>query len=289
MSKRQGIMLCYPYEQRRFDRWGGKAIIQKKLNGERCRITITSDGPVLWSSEAHKVPFLPHIEDSIKALHLGVGMELDGELYVHGMLKDDIHSIVSRKVNPHPNAHVMEYHIFDVVTDLTTSDRMIMVKSIGGIIRRKEIPSINIVFPEEVSSYKEIDSFLDEAIEEGYEGFVLRKLDTLYIRQRTPAMMKFKPTEKDVYPIIGSVEEVSITGEPKNALGAIICQSDDGTPFNVGTGFSRQQRNDLWQQRSTLLGKFLVVKYQAKTARGIPVPGVAVQVLDLSDAKDDPS
>ena len=37
MGKRTGIMLCYPFEEKRLNKWNPPYIIQPKLDGERCR------------------------------------------------------------------------------------------------------------------------------------------------------------------------------------------------------------------------------------------------------------
>ncbi|KKL49092.1 hypothetical protein LCGC14_2318920, partial [marine sediment metagenome] len=59
----------------------------------------------------------------------------------------------------------------------------------------------------------------------------------------------------DTYDIVGSVEEVSITGVPKQALGALILRGSDGTEFKVGTGFSRGDREALWERVGYLRGR----------------------------------
>ena len=83
-------------------------------------------------------------------------------------------------------------------------------------------------------------------------------------------MMKLKPRLKGTYPVIASVEETSINGEPKNALGALTLMKDDEL-FNVGTGFSRTQRQKYWQQKDSLPGRMCKIKYQELSAeRKVP-------------------
>ena len=279
---RSGIMLCYPYDPRRLQKWGGEAFIQYKLNGERCRAICFQDKVTLYSSESNLIPFLPHINEALLKLGLH-GVELDGELYCHGMSLQDIHSIVSRKVNQHVEFAWIEYHIFDIVEIVPQRERFTMLKTIETMIVRHGLnEELKVVRPELVKSEQEIDQFLDRAMEDGYEGFVIRNPNNLYARKRSTNMMKFKPHQEDVYEIIGVQEEISITGTPKNTLGAFICRGDDDSTFSVGSGPTQENRKQLWQDREGLIGKYLKVKYQALSpGRRVPCHAVALQVLDI--------
>jgi DNA ligase 1 len=60
----------------------------------------------------------------------------------------------------------------------------------------------------------------------------------------------------------------------KGRLGAMVCKTRDGVEFRIGTGFVASQRQELWDTRSSLVGK--LVKYKhfpigAKTAPRFPV------------------
>ncbi len=263
---RSGIMLCYPFSLKRLEKWGSKAFIQYKLNGERCRAIIKHDQVSLYSSEGNIFQFLPHINRAIERLTLG-DIELDGELYSHGMALQEIHGIVSRKVNPHIEAERIEYHIFDIVDDsLPQMDRFAMLLTINQRIRKLGLQEeLKVVMPDIVMDERDIYNFLERAVNDGYEGFVIRKYDNFYERKRSTSLMKFKPTREDIYSIVGYEEEVSILGKPKGSLGSIVCLGDDNTVFSVGTGFSRDDRRELWKNRESLVGKYLKVKYQYLT------------------------
>jgi DNA ligase-1 len=115
---------------------------------------------------------------------------------------------------------------------------------------------------------------------DGYEGFVIRDAYGIYQRKRYTGIMKFKPHQTDIYLIIGAIEEVSLLGDPKGSLGAFRCISNDGTVFNVGTGFTYDQRVSLWKDREELVGKKLKVKYQSLTqGKGVPRFPVFLEVI----------
>jgi ATP-dependent DNA ligase len=286
---RKGIMLCYPFEERRLLKWRAPWVMQRKLDGERCRALVNGLDVRLFSSEENEIKHLPHINEALSQLNLW-HKELDGELYSHGMDFSDIHSIVSRKVNPHPEYLRMEYHIFDIVNSDNQYCRSRDLDRLRGeIIRKGLTEELKVVGHTLVDNLDTIMSIFEDYMTDGYEGFILRDGEALYKRARSTQIMKFKPHQEDVYEIIGSKEEISIEGVPKNALGAFTCIGDDSTPFTIGSGplLTRDLRVELWKDKETLVGKYLKVKYQNLTqGRGIPRFPVAVQVLDLKGLVD---
>lgn len=281
MSKRAGIMLCYPFEEKRLKKWRPPYIIQPKLDGDRCRAIIDDKGIVLMlSSEMNEYVSVPHIANELWKMNLR-NVELDGELYIHGAPHSEIHSIVSREKNIHPDYKLVEFHVFDIVNaHLPQVERTRQL--IDLIPSKRNFSPIQIVPSRIVSTLDEIMAVQEEYARLGYEGFVLREAEAPYVRKRSTNMMKFKPRKEDLYEIVGTQEEISILGAPKNALGALICRGDDGTLFNVGSGslLTREARETLWQERETLVGKWARVKYQHLThAAGVPRFPVVVEVI----------
>ncbi len=101
-----------------------------------------------------------------------------------------------------------------------------------------------------------------------------------YERKRSTLVMKFKAKQEDSYKIVGYKEEISINNIPKDKLGALVCESGDGNIFSVGTGFSDEKRQKLWDVRNTLEGKVAKIKYQhLTTERKVPRFPVFVEVI----------
>ena len=265
---RQGIMLCYPFDEGRFARWGGKGLIQPKLHGLRCRAIGDNAGEVtLLSSEANVFTSVPHIKEQLQSLGLR-NRELDGELYVHGMSFQGIASIVKTKIGLHPGYKQMDYHVFDIVSDAgIQASRLAFIERLP--IRKQ--PNLHLVRTELVESLGDVEEFYPEFVTEGYEGFIVRQLDAHYVRKRSTSIMKCKPCKFDDYEVVGYREEFSIHGEPKDTLGALVLKSDGGGLFSVGSGFTAQQREELWLRRDSLAGCQCKVKYQELTV-GREVP-----------------
>lgn len=280
---RQGIMLCYPYGEKRFNSWGKKAFLQPKLDGDRCRAIFDGEGKVtLLSSEENVITSVPHIVEELQSMNLH-DIELDGELYTHGMPHEDIHSIVSRKVNLHYGYQEIEYHVFDIVASSRQVDRFnLLDKLLMGSLHK-----VRGVLTHLVSSEDDIAKELAFYMERGYEGIILRNLNAPYKRARSTSIMKCKPRRSDTYKIVMAIEEEDIKGNPKNALGALVLTSDEGTHFNVGTGFTREQRETLWKSIMTIPGflnnKSVEIKYQEITsARGVPRFPVFIKIKETN-------
>ena len=277
---RTGIMLCYPFSEKRLSTWTNGFIIQPKLNGERCRAIIEDNGRVLlFSSEGNQIPYLQHINQDLKNTGLK-NIELDGEVYLHGMDRETIHGIVSRKVNPHPDGKLMQFHIFDIINNATQIQRMHSLLNISNSFKN----SLHLVTQSIGYTLEDVTRTLDYCMEDRYEGVVLREINSVYKRDRSTQMMKVKPMEQDDYLIVGYTEECTIDKVPKDTLGSLILKGDNAETFNVGTGtyLTKDTRKRLWEIRESLPGMIATIKYQEITkARGVPYIPVLIDISTL--------
>lgn len=278
-QRRTGIMLAYPFEEKRLGKWEPPYIVQPKLDGDRCRAIYDSEGRVtLLSSEENPIDSVPHINLQLEELGLK-NFEFDGELYRHGQVHQEIHSIVSRTANIHPNFESMEYHIFDFVSpDRLQGERTILLEKM--LTDMKSIKKVESLL---ATSLPDIIQILFDYTAQGYEGVIVRNIYSPYVRKRSVNMMKFKPRKMDSYIIIGFEEEISIEGTPKNALGALILQSDSNQIFKVGSGsfLTRDNRERLWRERESLRGQVAEIAYQHLTERQVPRFPVLMNIVKI--------
>jgi len=282
--RRQGIMLCYPFEEKRLARWSPPYLVQPKLDGERCRDIapqfFNGDySPLLVSSEVTPILSLPHLTAELKELHRSLYRSLnpnfasyrfDGELYVHGLKFEEIHSRVSRTVNPHPDYASVELHVFDLWNDNSPQyDRTTTLLKMQKFFP----PHIKLVPTRFAETLDDILSANDQFVSEGYEGIIVRHFNNLYVPRRSTHVMKFKPKKEDTYEIIGVEQAISKDGYPKEVLGKFWCRDDSGNEFSVspGTGSTDERKRRWWKERNHLVGKRLLVEYQNLTSkRGVP-------------------
>lgn len=275
----KNIMKCYPFEEKRLAKWQPPFIVQPKYDGVRCRaVPLDKGGYILVSSEENPIFSVPHINNLLSNYQLTT--ELDGELYNHGMSFEEIVSITSRTKNLHPNHREINFHVFDIVNELPQMRRTILLEKLRNIH-----PKIKVAPFWLCESLEEIMKVYDDLVQQNYEGIIVRNINAVYERKRSIWMMKFKPKQEDEYEIIGAQEEISIDGIPKNRLGALVCKSGDGNSFNVGTGFTDEQREELWSIQGILPGLHAKVKYQHITS-GKKVPRFPVFVEVTNNAEE---
>jgi len=268
-SKRENVMLSYPVDEKRLSKLPDDVIFQRKLNGERVRIEWKDSLPYLYSSCGNIMPFFIKLKEELFDLKL-YGINFDGEMYCHGMPRERIHSICSRRVNRHPDEDLLSLYAFDVVEEALNQKARIL--ALNGLF----FPGEFIVKVESIFAPKtELVSLTDQFIKEGYEGAIIRHPQGLYTPRKTGLMLKFKPTEEDVYPIVGYTEEVDIHGWNKNRLGSVQVQDSDGHIFSIGTGnaLDDEGRAFWWrpEKRQTLTKLFARVKHSAiMTVNGLP-------------------
>jgi DNA ligase 1 len=277
MRERTGIMLATKYDEKYFKRFKSW-YVQPKLNGERFRAVIEGDKVKLLSSTAREITSVPHINYDLRNLADVLPSEfrnscvLDGELYKHRMDFNTIQSIVSRKVNPHPDYYKIEAHIFDIITPDMQWERVdilyeLLPAKLGALYRVETIRDIDLTLA------------LKLFVEDDYEGIIVRNAHAFYEAKRSMNLLKIKPMLTNSFIIIGTEEEISNHGDHKNSLGALIC-SCNGKTFNVGTGFTKEDRKYYWENRQALIGKWCKVKYQTLSeTRKVPLIPVFLKVF----------
>lgn len=110
--------------------------------------------------------------------------------------------------------------------------------------------------------FREINA---DAIAKGFEGIMIKDLDSPYECKRTESWMKMKPFIEVSLKIVACEEG---TGKNQGKLGAFVCEGVDAGKLirvNVGSGFSDQQRDEYWQNRTVLLGDVVEVRADAVT------------------------
>jgi ATP-dependent DNA ligase len=273
-------MLCYPFEEKRLAKWPTPWLVQPKLDGERCRILWNADGVVsLRSSEDNEIISVPHLIQELTSWSL-MSVELDGELYIHGMPFENIHSVVGRTVNLHQDHEKMQLHLFDMVSREMQFDRLDRLHSCKELFSLNQSSMVQIVHFDLVSRMDDLMAVFGSYKEDGYEGIVVRHPTAAYLRRRSTSIMKFKPKKEDIYQIVGWKEEISIEGRPKGRLGALVCESD-GERFSVGTGLTDESREVLWAYRKSLPGLLARIAYQhITTGKNVPRFPVLVEVIN---------
>lgn len=285
-TRRSGVQLAYPMDLKRLLKMPLPWLVQPKLNGERCRLLVRHGLVTMLSSEENEITSLPHIIQSVQALNLP-DVELDGEIYLHGMSKQEIGSYLRRK-EPKEGYEKIQYHVYDLIIDHPQINRIFYLEEYLWPQLQKAYPLQKVTTHQCYNPERLLD-ILTYYMEQKYEGIIVRNKLPCYVRKRTVDMLKWKPKHKDSYRIVGFNEEVDQYGTPTNTLGSIVCEKD-GQQFKVSAGgFDHLTRRNTWfAQTEILLSKqWLLVRYPELTDRGIPNHAVALEITDVEVLDED--
>lgn len=244
----------------------GKKRLEPKLDGVRVLMFCYKDDmAVSMSRNGKEFDNFQHVETEVlkdifkpimnryKHLFEG-GFILDGEMM--GNSFQELMRQARRKTDVAAEDSV--FHVFDIIPisafragiwNTKLSDRIAILESI-----RKEIegtgslellPHIEVDLDTE-EGRKALDKYAKEMVALGYEGIMIKDLETPYECDRTTAWLKWKPVY-DYDMIIESIEE----GDGKHAgrMGAMVGRGvEDGIEFtaSVGSGYSDQFRAQIW-------------------------------------------
>ena len=197
-------------------------------------------------------------------------MVVDGELYNHE-LKDDFERLISlaRKTKPTPediteSAKMVEYHVYDVIIpgeNLTYAERFKFIQdNIAGLF-----PMVVAVPAVLVHSADEIDTKLGEYLESGYEGQMLRDRNAPYEHKRSKSLLKHKTFEDDEFEIVEVVEGL---GNWQGYAKSVTIRLPDGEIQQSGMRGSQEFAKRLLEERDSLVGTQVTIRYQNKTSDG---------------------
>lgn len=244
----------------------GPQQIEPKMDGLRATLVVERAGPDMTakflSSGGKEYPAVHHLVTEFLENYTGHDpIILDGELYCHGMLLEEINSAVRKEKE---STKSICFHIFDLPELLETeqSDRTRLVGEVISRINSPKFPTLN---SQLIYTEKQVIEFHNECVEQGYEGAMLKDPEGTYQPgQRSSFWTKvkmFDDTEFDVIDMkLGQRDEDLI----------VTCACKDGE-FDVKMTGTRAIKAEQWENRLNIIGqKQLTVKHFGYSKYGIP-------------------
>jgi DNA ligase-1 len=206
---------------------------------------------------------------------------LDGELIVGSPTSPSVFRDTMKVVSAFdaPIDDLM-YHVFDIVYEGSFKSRLHAAHaSIEGSNFMTPVP--HVLVENETSLLRCEEVYL----EEGYEGLMIRDPMGKYkfgrSTAREGALLKMKRKLHSEARVIGFEEQMHNANEakldnlgntersshqenkfPMDMLGALIVKDvKTGVEFNVGTGFTTEERRGIWKQKDTLIWKLIMYEY----------------------------
>ena len=255
----------------------GKKLLEPKLDGVRVLTVINAENKTVmqFTRNGKLLENFTHITDSIQK-HIDLferSLVLDGE-----MISSSFQALM-KQVHRKEDVQAQDARLmlFDVLPlSEFQSGRSVMGQRRRSNLLRSfkpvfdKIGSIDIIDQIEVDldtyvgelEYKE---FNKTAVEQGYEGIMIKDIDAKYECKRSHHWLKQKPFI-EVSLEVTDVEEG--TGRNSGRLGALVCTGSDlgkNITVNVGSGFSDDQRSDFWYNRDSLSGQIVEIRADAVT------------------------
>ena len=265
----------------RADKLQGSKRLEVKLDGVRVLAVITGDSVTLYSRNGKPFDNFSEVEYDIEQVIPGLRSALDFPVAQNFVLDGEIvgesFQKLMRQAHRKTDADTtgMVYHVFDVIPlqafesgrhSLSQSERLSQLERCRELLRTTKTLRIMPGETRDLSTtegQQYLAEFFDAAIQQGYEGIMIKDPSAPYECKRTVSWLKWKPTITVDLTIVGFEQG---TGRNAGRLGAIICEgADNGRDIrvNVGSGFGDSDRDEYWTNRDQLLGR--IVEVQADT------------------------
>lgn len=251
----------------------GNKLIEVKLDGVRVITVVYPDGRVdQFSRNGKELANFPHIRDQFASIAgaLSEATVFDGEI-MSGSFQDLMRQ-VHRKSDVDASDAVL--YLFDWlpltdfqrgISEVAQLNRSNMLKSfVDGLglanVRTLGFEHVNLNSDRGQQRFREINA---KAIADGYEGIMIKDPAAHYECKRSVAWLKQKPYIEVSLTVVDTEEG---TGKNAGRMGALVCEGeDDGRQIrvNVGSGFTDQQRDELWSARAE--GQLVEVRADAIT------------------------
>lgn len=266
-------MLAQKYKQHK-NKLTWACYCQPKLDGIRCIARKENEIVTLWFRSGKQVKTMQHIEKALNKA-MSNGEIWDGELYIHNADFNELGGSIRRDVNMNiEQAQRVEYHIYDFPrisycdgTMLTENDPY--MNRFGALIKRVLLKPLVVVRTDVINNEEQMLERFAKYIEEGYEGIMIRNMDSPYEQKRSYNLLKYKEFDEDEFKIVGYEEG---RGLLSGAVGSFICELPDGQQFKAklkGDNVTELLKK-YFENPKLFMGKDLTVQYQGMSKDGIP-------------------
>lgn len=231
------------------------AVVQLKLDGNRCLLRGTSKGIIAYSRQG-KLINLPHITEGWS---LPEGATIDGELYCHGETLQTICSWIKRQ---QPESKKLQFMAYDCISSANYLDRKVKL-ALLLLHAPLCIEQLKSTF------YRGEEQLWDtfrQARNDGYEGLIIR-LDGYGYQsgKRSKGLLKVKEWLDDNF----VVKDIYASSDNLAVL--------DCGFFSVVAPGTHLEREYILEHAEDYIGKVVEVQYACLTVDGIPFHPVALR------------
>ena len=247
----------------------GACSVEYKYDGVRVIAIVQKGSATLYSRNGKILPNFNLIEEALSKPEYN-GLVFDGEV-----MSEDFQTLM-KQVHRKSGANTEDAFLalFDMLTleefeaggtSINSVDRRRrMIDTVIEDSKIKVVDAFSVDFDTE-EGQAEFDKLNKHALEQGYEGLMIKPDSEGYKCKRSHAWLKVKPFIEVTLKVI-SLEEG--TGKNEGMLGALVVEGEDDGKFfhvNVGSGLSDDMRKDVWAAQDKVVGQLVEVRADAAT------------------------
>lgn len=250
--------------------------VEPKLDGLRC-IAIKHNGAVtMFTRSGSEIDTLPTIKAALEAA-VWDDFVLDGE--VMGKDWNESASVVMSKKNNKDDSN-MVYNVFDAMAfdvwrDQNSEDDLAeRVALVAELVSSVDDSHVVQVEGTTVKSQEELMTFYSKTMEKGYEGIMVKSLESPYVFKRSDAVLKLKPVTTYEGVIVGHYE--GNRGSKREGLwGGFQVLMPNGVVTKCGGGFNDKIRAEIGLDPDSWIGRIVELEGQPDplTADGLTADG----------------
>jgi len=260
------LSLAQKFNEKRIKAWREDIIVEPKLDGIRC-FAIVRNGNVQMFSRSGKM------FSSVKSTMIKDLVKLGDGCYDGELMGNDFLAIMRQAYRKEPDMEGVYYALFDYIPleewdtsefKMSCFDRHeeLLDKMMYAEISFKDVVPVERFFVRQIDD--EIMSIHNDFVTEGYEGAMIKNPDAPYRPGRSYDVMKLKAFHDVDLEITGFAEG---TGRHVGKLGAVtVCYK--GVDVQVGSGFSDELREQIWNDQGSFVGRMIEIRYQEITPDG---------------------
>lgn len=248
----------------------GECIIEYKYDGVRVIAIVQNGSATLYSRNGKLLNNFPHIEEALSKPEYN-DIVFDGEV-----MSEDFQSLM-KQVHRKEGAQTQDAYLalFDVLSyeefkngkcELNAYDRKeqleVLQTSLPECIRVVDYTLIDFDTEQGKAQFQKMNK---TALDEGYEGLMIKPKQAIYECKRSHAWLKIKPFIEVTLKVV-AVEEG--TGKNEGLLGALVVEGEDDGKFfhlNVGSGLTDENREQIWANQDAVIGQLVEIRADAAT------------------------
>jgi DNA ligase-1 len=248
----------------------GVCYVEYKYDGVRVIAIVQNGSATLYSRNGKLLENFPHINEALSKPEFE-GLVFDGEV-----MSEDFQTLM-RQVHRKEGAQTEDSYlaVFDMLTlrefnegytPINAIDRRDRIEQLSGLfnyrIQLVEATLMNLDLDEGQARFQAMNK---RALEEGYEGLMIKPAHEGYKCKRSHAWLKIKPFIEVTLKVVALEEG---TGKNEGLLGALVVEGEDDGKFfhlNVGSGLTDENREQIWADQNNVIGQLVEIRADAAT------------------------